>query len=367
MSVADRLDLLAAKVEKQADGITTEEATKNAFIMPFIATVLGYDVFDPSEVTPEFVADVGLKKGEKIDYAILHDDKVQMLVECKRIGSPLSLENASQLYRYFAVTNARIAILTNGQVYNLYTDIDEPNRMDAKPFLTLDLLDIDATLIPEIEKLTKESFDLDSVIDAAGDLKYVGYIKRALAAEFTEPDPDFVRLFATKVYDGQFTKRAREQFTPLVRRAAQQFLRDEVNNRLTAALGAGAAPAEVEEMAESVTSMAAIADADGPDPSESDGIETTMEEIEGFQIIRAIVCEVLKPQRVVYRDAKSYCAVLVDDNNRKALARLHFNRKQKYLGLFDETRSEARHPIDAIEDIFQHAQELRASAERFAD
>jgi len=111
---AERLAALADKVANQRDSILTEEATKNAFIMPFISTILGYDVFNPLEVVPEFTADVGVKKGEKIDYAIMRANEVQMLIECKKSSEPLSLEHASQLYRYFSVTNARIAVLTNG-------------------------------------------------------------------------------------------------------------------------------------------------------------------------------------------------------------------------------------------------------------
>lgn len=173
MEFEESLNQVAAKVRDLKEGIETEEATKNAFIMPFIGQVLGYDVFNPTEVVPEFTADVGVKKGEKVDYALVHDGQVQILIECKKIGVPLSLENASQLYRYFAVTNARIGVLTNGQVWNFYMDIDEPNRMDSKPFLVLDLLDIDPTIIPALQKLTKPAFDLDSIASSAEELKFI--------------------------------------------------------------------------------------------------------------------------------------------------------------------------------------------------
>lgn len=363
MEVAERLAALAKKVESQRSTIETEEATKNAFIMPFIATVLGYDVFNPHEVTPEFTADVGVKKGEKIDYAIMHGGAVQMLIECKHIGSPLKLEHASQLFRYFAVTNARIAVLTNGQIYEFYTDLDQPNRMDEKPFLVLDVLDVDSVLIPELEKLTKDIFDLDSIINAAGELKYIGQLKRLIAAEFKEPSVEYVRYFATKVYEGQFNQKAREQFIPLVKKAGRQFLTDQVNARLSTALGAGSGEDAAEANQAELTSQAAaeneLSDAEGDD------IVTTMEELEGFQIIRAIVCEHLAPVRVVYRDAKSYCAILVDDNNRKPLARLHFNRKQKYLGLFDENKKETRERIENLVDIYQYADRLRSLARSY--
>lgn len=118
MELAERLAALALKVRNQREAIQTEEATKNAFIMPFISTILGYDVFNPLEVVPEFTADLGLKKGEKIDYAIMRDGEVQILIECKKSTEPLKIEHASQLFRYFAVTNARIAVLTNGETYH---------------------------------------------------------------------------------------------------------------------------------------------------------------------------------------------------------------------------------------------------------
>lgn len=217
--------------------IETEEAAKNAFVMPYIATVLGCDVFNPLEVVPEYVADVGIKKGEKIDYAIMRNGEVQILVECKKSNTPLKLEHASQLYRYFGVTNARIAILTNGEVYRFYTDLDSPNRMDEKPFLELDMHDIDETLISELKKLTKGAFDLQSVLNAAGDLKYVGQIKKIVSTEFKEPSDEWIRYFAIRIHEGVVTQRIKEQFAPLVRKAGQQFLADQVNDRLKAALG----------------------------------------------------------------------------------------------------------------------------------
>ncbi|WP_231727582.1 MULTISPECIES: type I restriction endonuclease [unclassified Rathayibacter] len=238
MELTERLIALANKVTQQRDIILTEEATKNAFVMPFISTILGYDVFNPLEVVPEFVADVGVKKGEKIDYAIVHNGDVQMLVECKKSSELLRIEHASQLFRYFAVTNARIAILTNGEQYHFYTDLDAPNRMDAKPFLVLDLMDIDETLIPELLKLTKEVFDLDSIINAAGELKYIGQIKRELGGQFSAPTDEWIKFFTTRVYDGAYTQKVREQFTALVSKAAKQFLNEQVNERLKTALGA---------------------------------------------------------------------------------------------------------------------------------
>lgn len=362
MDFAERLLALAAKVRQQRESIETEEATKNAFIMPFISTILGYDVFNPLEVVPEFTADVGVKKGEKVDYAIVHNGEVQILIECKKSKEPVKIEHASQLYRYFAVTNARIAILTNGEHYQFFTDLDAPNRMDAKPFLVLDLTDIDETLIPELQKLSKDVFDLDSVINAAGELKYIGQIKRIIAAQFKEPDDDWIKYFTSRVYEGAVTQKVREQFTPLVNKAAKQFLNDQVNGRLKTALGTETLQtANAEQSAAALTSEPEVE----KDLADNDGIETTLEELEGFQIVRAIVCSEVSPSRVTQRDAKTYFAVLLDDNNRKPIARLHFNRSQKYVGIFDEEKVETRMPINSLDEIYNHAEALRKSVHSY--
>ncbi|MEU6128559.1 type I restriction endonuclease [Saccharopolyspora sp. NPDC047091] len=367
MSINDRVYELANKVLQQKAAIETEEATKNAFVMPFIGTVLGYDVFNPSEVIPEFTADVGVKKGEKIDYALVHGGEVQVLVEAKKIGQPLRIEHSSQLFRYFAVTNARVAVLTNGQVYEFYTDLDAPNKMDEKPFLVLDLGAVDPTVLPELAKLTKESFDLDSVLNAAGELKYVGQIKRVLAAEFREPSAEWVKFFASRVYEKNVTSKVREQFATLVSKASAQFLAEQVNSRLKTALGEDASPA-LPESVESGVSRAATGDVvEGTaDPAKAAKlVVTTDEEIEGFQIVRAIVCSDVDVDRVAARDTQTYFGILFDDNNRKPIARLWFNRAQKYLGVFDEDKNENRVPIDSPQDIYQHADVLRKTVSAY--
>ncbi|WP_342775336.1 type I restriction endonuclease [Saccharopolyspora antimicrobica] len=362
--MTERVAELSAKLAQQKASIETEEATKNAFVMPFIGRVLGYDVFNPSEVIPEFTADVGTKKGEKIDYALVHDGQVQMLIEAKKVTEPLRLEHASQLYRYFSVTNARVGVLTNGQTWEFYTDLDEPNKMDAKPFLVLDLTAVDRTLLPELAKLTRDSFDLDSVISAAGELKYIGAIKRSLAGEFREPSDEWVRFLAARVYGGKnITQRVREQFYPLVEKAAHQFLAEQVNDRLKTALGSEVStePAAIDQAtpARTPAKSAPVGETETARGTRASEITTTEEELDGYRVVRAIVCSEVAATRVVGRDTKTYFGVLLDDNNRKPIARLWFNRNQRYLGLFDENKVETRMPIDDVEDIYAHADQLR--------
>jgi hypothetical protein len=244
--------------------------------------------------------------------------------------------------------------------------------MDDKPFLVLDLAAVDATLLPELAKLTKESFDLDSVINAAEELKYIGQIKRALAAEFKNPSAEWVRLFTSRVYGKNVTAKVREQFESLVAKAANQFLNEQVNDRLKAALGddvplmpVTAGQSAPEQRVAAAAAVVPADEAERDDPKSTRLVVTTDEEIEGFQIIRAIVCSEVAVSRVAARDSQTYFGVLLDDNNRKPIARLWFNRSRKYLGVFDENKGETRLSIDTPQDIYNHADILRKTVARY--
>lgn len=354
MDFIDKLQGLAKKIEQVGGSLNTEEATKNALVMPFLHSVLGYDIFDPTEVIPEFTADVGTKKGEKVDYAIMKEGEIQVLMECKKFGEPLTLKHAGQLFRYFSVTNARIAILTNGAKYEFYTDLDAPNKMDDKPFLTFDLQDIDEHLVPEVKKLSKVSFDVDSIVDAAGELKYMNQVRKIISQQFWEPEEEFVKFFASRVYSGPLTAKVKAQFTDITEKALKQFLRDSINERLKTAISAD--PRVVQQSV-----RVELQDQSDEEVGDSEGdtkVVTTPEEIDGYNIVRAILSQAVEIERIVARDTQSYFGVLLDDNNRKPLCRLHFNAKQKYLGIFDANKAETRHPIFRLEDIFGHSEAL---------
>ncbi len=362
MSFEDKLKSLAVKAENTTKLLETEEATKNALVMPFIAA-LGYDVFDPTEVVPEFTADVGIKRGEKVDYVIKRGDDIVMLIEAKKVAAELDISHSSQLFRYFSVTKARIAVLTNGIVYRFFSDLEEPNKMDEKPFLELNLLDLRESLITEVSKLSKSSFDLENMLEAASDLKYMREIRATLERQIEQPDEEFVKFFFQQANpNGRFVQSAKEQFGRLVKRTLTGFISDRVSDRLRSALARedetsrGADDADPAELADQ--------DGAGPKPSD-DGIVTTEDELEGFRIVKAIVGDVLPPARISYRDGKSYFAVLVDDNNRKPLCRLHFNRSRKYVGTFDEQKHETRHAIENLDGIYGLRDVLRASAQRW--
>ncbi|UGA40131.1 type I restriction enzyme HsdR N-terminal domain-containing protein [Chromobacterium haemolyticum] len=356
MEFTNKLNTLSSRSRQLGPSLQTEEATKNALVMPFLSTILGYDVFDPTEVIPEFTADVGTKKGEKVDYALVKDNQVQILVECKKYSEPLSVQHASQLFRYFAATQARIAILTNGHQYLFFTDLDAPNKMDEKPFLQLDLEDIDEHAIPEIAKMTKQSFNLDSILNAAEELKYVQQTKSILNTQYKNPEDDFVRFFATRIYNGVLTQKVRDQFSAIVAKALNQYISDRINDRLKTAMDNTG-----------LTTLPTVSEDENSDIEESKEatITTTEEEIEGFYLVLSIIRTAIDSNRIAYRDTQSYFGILVDDNNRKPICRLHFNRTQKYIGLFDEEKKETRHPITKLDDIFQFSTQLVATAHTY--
>ena len=356
MDLIDRVREVSIRAQKRLDKIETEEATKTALVMPFISHVLGYNVFDPAEVVPEFTADVGTKKGEKVDYAILQDDVPVIIFECKKYGTELDKDHASQLYRYFSVTQARFGVLTDGIAYRFFADLEEPNKMDSRPFFELDLLNFNEAEVEELRRFTKTSFDIDQILSTAKDLKYIRETKKLLAREWSEPSEDFARFVAGQVYDGTRTRPVIEQFLRVTKKACQQFLADRVDDRLKSALQSGAEKEEAPEPSEQ------DAETEGKDTS---GIVTTEDELQGYFVVKAIVSQDIAAARVAIRDTKSYCGVLLDDNRLKPICRLFFNSEQKYLGLVNEDRSIERMPIESVDGIYHHAERLRETVRRY--
>jgi predicted type IV restriction endonuclease len=346
MSVEEKLRILAEKVRSHSSAMITEEAVKTAIVLPFL-NALDYDIFNPHEVIPEFTADAVGKKGEKVDYAIKIDGAIRILIECKPIATSLDKVHLAQLYRYFSVTDAKFAILTNGRTFHFHTDLEAPNKLDERPFLTFDLSDLQGHLTHELKKFAKSEFSVDSILQTAHQLKYTSTIKKELTNQLENPSEDFVRMMTTGLQIQRFTTAVKEQFTPMVKAAFREVIRDAVQARLSNAL------AETETVETALESQ--VIDSE-------DEIVTTDEEREGFMIVRAIVRDILKPARVVMRDQKSYCGVLVDDNNRKPLVRLHFNRSIKYLGLFDKEQEE-RVKIGTLDEIYEHADRIRSTAQ----
>jgi hypothetical protein len=347
MDFKDEIKQFGDRVEKLKAQISTEEATKNAFIMPFIKA-LGYDVFNPLEVVPEYVADIGIKKGEKVDYAILRDGQPTILVECKHWSENLDVHN-SQLFRYFHTTKAKFGLLSNGIIYRFYTDLVEKNKMDEKPFLEFNVTDIKDNQIEELKKFHKSYFDVDNIVNTASELKYMNELKTFINVEFQNPTEGFVRHFAKQAYPGVLTAKLMEQFTALTKKSIQQYINDLITERLKSALK------KENDDDQKITEQEAVLAADTASESK---VETTAEELEGFMIVKTILRQKISSSRIVFRDAQSYFAILLDDNNRKTICRLYLNGNKKYFAFIDDQKKEVKNEIATLDDIFNFAELL---------
>ncbi|MCA6435466.1 MAG: type I restriction enzyme HsdR N-terminal domain-containing protein [Bacteroidetes bacterium] len=347
MDFKDQIKLLGERVLKLKDQIATEEATKNAFIMPFLQS-LGYDVFNPLEVVPEYVTDIGTKKGEKIDYAIFKDGNPTILVECKHWAQNLNLHDG-QLLRYFHVSKAKFGILTNGITYRFYSDLVEPNKMDEKPFLEFNIAEIKDNQVDELKKFHKSYFDAESITNTASELKYTNELKHLIQQELLNPTPDFVKHFARQVYPSVVTAKVLEQFTNLTKKSIQQHISDLITERLKTALTKEDEAVKEKEVIEAAAELA---------KEEANKVVTTEEELEGFMIVKTILRQKISVTRISHRDAQSYFAILLDDNNRKTICRLYLNGSKKYFVTLDEQKKEVKNEINTIDDIFKHSDTL---------
>ena len=347
MEFADQLKDFTKRIDLLKDGIKTEEATKTSLVMPFF-NLLGYDVFNPMEFCPEYTADVGIKKGEKVDYAILIDNIPQILIECKSCTESLS-KYTSQLFRYFGTSKAKFGILTNGIVYKFYTDLEETNKMDLTPFLEVDLTQIRDVQINELKKFCKDNFDTDKIFSTASELKYSNLIKGYFAKELESPSEEFTKHILTYVYEGQRTQKVIEKYRPLVKKAFTSFVNDIVNQKIAAALTPDEEHADtVDDEKELVATKVSEV------PIKVSKIVTTEEELQAFYIVRAIAAEITDIKNIAHRDTESYFGILFGDNNRKPICRVNLDARQRQLLLPDENKKFTRYYINNVDDIYKY-------------
>lgn len=356
MDFIDEIKQFSKRVDTLKDNLNTEEATKTSLIMPFFA-LLGYDVFNPEEFVPEFTADVGIKKGEKVDYAILNDGEPVILIEAKWVKEQLS-KHDSQLFRYFGTTKAKFAILTNGIIYRFYTDLVEPNKMDEKPFLEINMLDIKETQVAELKKFQKSAFNVDVILNTANQLKYTNEFKNVFSQDLQNPSDELVRYFLSNVYSGQKTQSVMEKFRPLVKSALNQYITEMMNDKIKNALGAEDNPTtEIPAPAEPIQ--------DTIEPTKEHKIITTEDELEAYFIIKNILKETAAMKDIVYKDNERYMAVLYQNKTTKWICRLYFNGSKKYIAIPDDDKKEFRIDIDSVYDIELHKDELVKALTRY--
>ena len=361
MDFIDQLKQFAKRVDSMKDSLQTEEATKTALIMPFFS-MLGYDVFNPQEFVPEFTADVGIKQGEKVDYAIMKDGQPVILVECKAIAENLDRHD-SQLFRYFGTTTARFAILTNGQYYRFYTDLDNPNKMDEDPFLTINVLDIRDNQVPELKKFCKSVFDVDSIFSTASELKYVHEFKDVFTQQLNEPSDDFIRFFLQGCYSGAKTQNVLEKFRPVLQKALNDYISETMNDKIKTALGGSGGSVSIQDSRPPETETSA--ETPTGEEKRTPNIVTTEEELEAYFIVKNLLSETADIHDITYKDTESYINILYKANSRKWICRLRLTDNVKTLLIPDENKKELKYPLQDVYDIQQYKEQLLEVLKRY--
>ncbi len=336
----NQIRTFANQIEASSQKILTEEATETSLIMPFFQ-LLGYDVFDPSEFVPEFIADQGIKKGEKVDYAIMIDGTPAILIEAKSIDAPLNVNYESQLFRYFTATRARFAILTNGIEYKFYTDLDAPNVMDKEYFLCVNLLDASDTQLNELKKFTRENFDPDNILSSAEKLKYGNMIISLLNNETKSPSEGFIQYVLNEIYDGVKTKQVKEHFYEIIKNALKQFINEKISEKLKAAF-------------DSSDTDNTQSDEEQIDLSPVSKITTTDYELEAFYIIKAILRTEVPSEDICCKDTQSYFGILYKNNTRKWICRFYLEGSKKFFIYPDENKKELKQQLESLDDIYKY-------------
>ena len=363
MDFKDQILQLSDRIKKQKDSISTEEATKNAFIMPLIAS-LGYDVFNPFVVVPEMDCDLIRKKGEKIDYAIMKDENPILLIECKHCKQDLNLHD-TQLQKYFVASKSRFGVLTNGIEYRFYTDLEKVNIMDERPFLVVNMLDLSDADIEQLKKFHKSYYNEDNVLSTANELKYTTEIKEIFNKEIQSPTSDFVRFFAKQIYTtGQITQKVVEMFTPLVKKSMSIVINDIIAERLNTAM-------KNDEQVEDTTNLSSNLANPPKENAESKlpegivymdkeaGIVTTQEEMDAYNIVKSILRRNVDASRITYKDYKSYFVISLDNSQWYWICRISIGTRKKQIGIpVDKYKNCEWIQIDCIDDIFKYADRL---------
>lgn len=204
------VETLASRAIELREYITSEEGSKTSLVLPIIGA-LGYDIFNPRQVTAELTADVGIKRGEKVDYAIMFSGKPKLIIECKKLGDPLGPQAVSQLFRYFTALRVKFGVLTDGIIYQFYTDMETPNIMDSNPFFEFNLLAYTQADIEFLYRFRKGCLvgEMKSLIRECKRRKLVAVVREAIryTTSCSEEFVDDIRATLSKTNLASITKK----------------------------------------------------------------------------------------------------------------------------------------------------------------
>lgn len=352
MEIKEKLYALSERAENIIDQIKTEEGTKQSLILPFFQ-ILGYDVFNPLEFCPEFDADYGIKKGEKVDYAIIINGEPIILVEAKSCNDNLD-KHGSQLFRYFNSSKAKFGVLTNGIKYRFFTDLDETNKMDQKPFFEIDLLNLSDIQVSYLKNFERDSLDVNSILSTAEELKYSNLIKDFLKQQLASPTEDFANYILSHVYEGRKTATVVEKFLPIVKRAFNQLITETLSIKFAETLkGDSKLQNDSDEAKEDTTTDTTV-----------NKIFTTSEELEGFAIIKSILRTTINPNDITYKDTETYFGILYKNNTRKWICRLFLGSKKSII-LPVGDKGQERFYLETLNDIYSYEEQLKSIVANF--
>ena len=216
---------------------------------------------------------------------------------------------------------------------------------------------IDEIIVGELKKFAKGAFNIVELLSSASELKYTKVIKALINEQLTSPSDEFVNFVLNTAYSGRVTAKVKEQFIPVISKAFQHFINDKLNDRLKSALSVPVSTPSLNEAPKEPTAFT--------EASDDNKIVTTQEEIEGFYIIKSILKDVVELKRVTHRDTQSYFGILLDDNNRKPVVRLHLNGSKRYMTVFTGDKKEEKISISTVDDIFDHRDKIVASAKLY--
>lgn len=330
MEFLEKLTNFSNRIERLKDNIQTEEATKTSIILPFFQ-LLGYDVFNPLEFVPEFTADVGIKKGEKVDYAIMFNNEPLILIEAKPINTELTAKHMSQLIRYFSVTKAKFGILTNGVIYQFYSDLEEHNKMDTIPFLVVNLTKIEKNVAEELKQFQKDTFNVKTILSNASNLKYMTMVKNVIAEQFQSPSDQLVKALLSKnIYNGTKTQAVIDKFKVIIQKAFEEYINDVISERLITVISP-----------EPVTSVSS---------NEKTEPVLTTDEIEVLDYIKSLLSTSLD---ITYKKTSRYAYMQIGELSTKWICRVYIRKEQHLFTLhkFEDTDYECEYYFDEIEQL----------------
>lgn len=333
MGFVDDLRQLSEQVKRRQVHVKGEEATKQAIVLPFLQ-VLGFDVYDPSEVQPEYIADFAKKRSngsmEKVDFALRVAGQPAMFVECKPIDAAPE-DHDGQLSRYFNATpSVRVAVVTNGLKYRFFTDLRAPNVMDPTPFLQFDINSFTDRDAENLRTFSKEGFNPSAIQACAEEIIYTERLTSLVNDILRNPSENFVRfvLGELDIVSGRVTAKVVERFTPIVRRAVQSTIVEMMTRSIQQEIAGpppppptpaplpvvAAPPVVVASQPHQTTTVTASATGSTPPSDTSDArgpreIVTTAEELELFEIVSRFVAESSVKRQIAHKDTTGYFGI----------------------------------------------------------